>query len=147
VGALCSTDVARVVAGDWASPPPRSSHLAGRVSGRFPKSMRLRKRREFLAVQNAGTTLRSRYFLVLVKHEGSGRLGITVSKKVGTAVVRNRVKRAVREFVRTSLRESGEPWVGAQKDVVVIGRPSAAHASTGELWQDLERHRPEVSRC
>jgi ribonuclease P protein component len=102
------------------------------VSNSFPKAMRLRKRREFLAVQRSGKPVPGSYFLVVVQPGGTGRIGITVSKKVGKAVVRNRIKRAVREFVRTA-----KDWLPSGADVVVISRAKAAHASTRELWSDL----------
>jgi ribonuclease P protein component len=99
----------------------------------FPKSRRLRKRADFLAVQQGGNSHHSRYF-VLVQREGSGRLGITVSKKVGNAVTRNHLKRVVREFVRQHWLPSVLP---ENRDVVLIARQSAASASTHAIWADL----------
>lgn len=72
-------------------------------------------------------------FLVLVKesehHEG--RVGITVSGRVGNAVVRNRIRRWVREHVRRDL--------GAlpPADVVIVARQSAGVASHPAVDQDL----------
>jgi ribonuclease P protein component len=126
------------------------------VSYCFPKRRRLRKRGEFLAVQRAGTRRHSRYFVVVSVPGGSGRLGITVSKKVGNAVIRNRVKRLVREFVRTARSGTSHPWQGApwlpeSRDVVVIARHGAGEAPTRDLWADLDTHRAslatEGARC
>jgi len=66
------------------------------------KESRVRKRREFLQIQNAGKRVSTRHFLVVYVCAGDGptRLGITVTKKIGNAVVRNRIKRAVRETFR-----------------------------------------------
>lgn len=68
---------------------------------------------------------------------GRARLGLTVSRRVGNAVARNRVKRRVREWFR---REQGRLSPG--RDYVVIARPGAASLETGALWAELERMVP-----
>jgi ribonuclease P protein component len=88
---------------------------------RFTKAARLLRRREFLAVQERGARLYAGRYVVLALPSDSGRarLGITVSSKVANAVVRNRVKRWVREAFRAAA--PGLPPV----DLVVIARSSA----------------------
>lgn len=88
---------------------------------KLPKAARLRRRREFLAVQERGTRLYAGEVLVLVKGAGAdrARIGITVSSKVANAVERNRVKRWVREAFREI--QAGLPPV----DLVVIARKGA----------------------
>ena len=132
----------------------------------FPKSRRLRKRADFLAVQRGGKTQHCRYFVVVseqqAKERKSGRLGITVSKKVGNAVARNRVKRVVREFARLShasrssstalgTGDSTGSWLPPNLDVVVIAKKDAATAKTASLWAALESCRAglqkESARC
>lgn len=103
------------------------------MSQGFPKERRLRKRREFLAVQRQGKKVHGTHVLVVVLSGGSGRLGITVSKKVGNAVTRNRIKRLIREFARTG------DWVPPCVDLVVIAKKSAATVSSFELNSDLSR--------
>lgn len=71
--------------------------------------------------------------LVLRRQDGGpSRLGVTASRKVGRAVVRNRVKRLVREFFR-QYASSIQPPV----DVVVIARPQAAKLKFDEVKRDL----------
>ena len=101
----------------------------------FPKSARLLRRREFLLLSDQGSPVRSRHFTLLYfHHEGpSPRLGITVSRKVGNAVARNRVKRLLREFFR--LNQERFP----AGDWVIIGRPGADRLRYAELAEELTR--------
>ena len=101
---------------------------AGAAEG-FPRSARLRKRAEFLRVQQQGKKLTSGPLVGLVL-PGAGptaRLCLTVSSRVGNAVVRARVKRQLREVFRR--RRAHCPPV----ELVVIARPAAGVASTREL--------------
>ena len=126
----------------------------------FPKSRRLRKRVDIVGVQRAGKAIHTRYFVVVCDVQGRGRLGITVSKKVGNAVNRNRVKRLVREFVRTarplgrcssasedrsSTLEHRAEWLTPNMDVVVIAKKHASSATAAELWRDLARVQPSMA--
>jgi len=65
--------------------------------------------------------------------QGPARIGLTVSRRVGSAVVRNRLKRRLREWFRTSsLRtEAGLDWV-------LIARPPAASLAGAALQEELE---------
>jgi ribonuclease P protein component len=65
------------------------------------------------------------------RREGS-RLGLVVSRRVGGAVVRNRVKRVVREWFRRN--RAAFP---GDLELVVIARSEAAKLSTGEAWREL----------
>jgi ribonuclease P protein component len=88
---------------------------------KLPKAARLRRRREFLAVQERGGRLYSGEVLVLFRGVASGRprIGITVSSKVANAVGRNRVKRWVREAFR-EIQDELPPV-----ELVVIARSGA----------------------
>ena len=85
-------------------------------------------------------------FVLLVRHRGDGdpavRLGITVSKKVGGAVVRNRMKRRFRELARRILPEAGIP--GA--DHVLIGRPGGIERPFDKLEAELRRALAKVRK-
>ncbi|MGB8932637.1 MAG: ribonuclease P protein component [Anaeromyxobacteraceae bacterium] len=85
---------------------------------KFGKAARLRRRREYLAVQQRGARVFVGDVIVLAFDAGAGepRIGITVSSKVANAVGRNRVRRWAREAFRAVSAEL--PPV----DLVVIGR-------------------------
>ena len=59
-------------------------------------------RKDFVNLNRFGTRYRTKHFTIILKENGLdlSRLGITVSKKTGNAVKRNKVKRLIREFFR-----------------------------------------------
>jgi ribonuclease P protein component len=85
-------------------------------------------------------------FVLLVRERGDGspdrRVGYTVSRKVGNAVVRNRMKRRFRALAREILPMSGVP--GA--DHVLIGRQSGIERPFAELRDDLVKALRKVTR-
>lgn len=85
----------------------------------FGKDERIRKKREYLTVYEQGVRSHSNHFTVIAHRNPSGkrRLGITVGKKVGNAVKRNRLKRSLREFFRLH-KEQFPP----AQDVVIMAR-------------------------
>jgi ribonuclease P protein component len=74
------------------------------IRGRLTKADKLLKRREFLALLHTGRSVSDRYFLLSYgpNELGHSRLGITVTKRVGNAVIRNRLKRLMREYFRAN---------------------------------------------
>lgn len=96
----------------------------------LPKHHRLTRSGDFTRVRRRGRSAANPLLSVYVLPVRSPeiRIGFSVSKKVGKAVVRNRVKRRMREAMRRSL-----PAMRPGQDVVVIARPPSAQASYWEL--------------
>jgi ribonuclease P protein component len=114
-----------------------STEAAGVTSRRslsFPKHARLRKRGDYLRVQQQGRRQHTDCFVVLRAPAASSRIGITVSTRIGNAVARNRVKRMVREIVRASWRSIDPPG-----DVVIIAKPGAAQTTHAKAALQLKR--------
>lgn len=105
------------------------------AAGSAPK--RLRKRAEFLAVR-AGEKRRGRLFLLETRdrgEDGEARFGLTVTKKVGNAVTRNRIRRRLKEAVR--VHAGGDMAPGS--DYVIVGRREVLDVPFDELVRELSR--------
>jgi len=72
--------------------------------------------------------------LFAVPTEGTGRLGVTATRKIGTAVVRTRAKRRLRELYRHRL----ESAVTESVDLVANARSSCADVSWTDLVADFD---------
>lgn len=100
--------------------------------------LRLRRRAEFLRAASAGRRLPCATLVLQALPRGDGgpvRVGFTVTRKVGNAVVRNRVRRRLREAARLVLAE--RPARGF--DLVLIGRSSTSGARFDRLLGELRR--------
>ncbi len=79
--------------------------MSGGGEGRFPATMRLKRRRDFQAVYRDGAVWKgSCLSLYVLGRETGKRIGIVIPRKWGTAVERNRMKRRLREAFRKSQR-------------------------------------------
>ena len=105
----------------------------------LPKEKRLAKRREFLHVYETGRKLFSRYCVLFFAGNdlSYSRVGVTATKKLGKANVRNRVKRWTREIYRRQRKPLGLDRNAL--DVVINVKPNAAEANFRDFSGDLER--------
>jgi ribonuclease P protein component len=99
----------------------------------FSKAERLLKRHEFLRLAGHGRKIHTQNFIVIRAESGgaSARIGATVSRRTGNAVVRNRIKRMIREFYRLNK----ELFVTA--DYNIIAKPGAARLEYPEILREL----------
>ena len=107
--------------------------------GPAPAPLRLKRRAEFLRVAKTGrkAAMPGLVLQAMAQPEpGSpARLGFTVTKKVGNAVIRNRTRRRLKEAARLLLRE--RPVAGV--DLVLIGRDTTRDRPFPALIDDLRR--------
>lgn len=103
------------------------------ASESFSRSLRLRRRRDFRYIQRVGSRGATAALVVIGKRvpKGRGRVGLTVSRKVGKAHTRNLIKRRLRHLLRTH-----KEWFEA-RDVVIIVQPPAAELGFDALRESL----------
>jgi ribonuclease P protein component len=102
----------------------------------FPREARLVRRGEFDAVYRAGKRRSSSHFTVFFRANQLpvSRFGFSIKKALGGAVVRNRIRRRVREIVRCHRMEIGAGW-----DIVIHPKGSVAGEKFAALRADLVR--------
>ncbi|MBA2663145.1 MAG: ribonuclease P protein component [Bradymonadaceae bacterium] len=103
---------------------------------RFRKEERLRKRSDFLRTQRRGQRRSGKFLVVYTSNNGleCSRIGLTVARKVGNAVVRNVWKRHIREIFRQN-----KARFPAGFDMVIIVKAGAQLPSLTALSEELVR--------
>ncbi|MBW1666775.1 MAG: ribonuclease P protein component [Deltaproteobacteria bacterium] len=104
-------------------------------SSSFPKTERLLKRKDFVNANRAGKKFFTEHFLIIVSRNGLGitRLGVAVSKKTGNSVIRNRVKRLIREYYRLNKTHFPRGY-----DVVISARKGAGELNYWKAKEELD---------
>jgi ribonuclease P protein component len=98
------------------------------MNERLTPRERLRSQKDFISLYKNGSRFRGRYFNLVYRPNplGFSRLAVVVSKKVGPAVTRNRVKRRIRDLFRRNKGLLAEPMdliVVTRKEILELGAP------------------------
>lgn len=101
----------------------------------FNKRVRLLKSEEYLRLRkNSFKYVNKEFYLICKKNRLEySRLGLTVSKKTGNAVKRNRIKRIIRDYYRRN-----KTLIKGNFDINIIAKQSAAGKTNKELFESLE---------
>ncbi|MCD6184184.1 MAG: ribonuclease P protein component [Deltaproteobacteria bacterium] len=101
----------------------------------FVKADRLLKRKDFLWLSKTGTKYYNRHFLAIFfpGRTAKTRIGITVTKKIGKAVKRNRIKRYVREYYRVNKHMIENHW-----DINIIAKKDVAGLNFSQVCSSLK---------
>jgi len=110
----------------------------------YTKADRLRKRSEFVHVFQQGRKVYNRHFTAFYcpGQNSASRIGITVTKRVGKAVTRNRIKRIVREHFRLT-RKCTQPYL----DINVIAKKEAVDLTSEEMFDSLNGLFEKIKRA
>ncbi|MFO7885782.1 MAG: ribonuclease P protein component [Desulfobacteraceae bacterium] len=109
----------------------------------FPRTHRLLKRNQFLKLSRNGNKRSTRFFLAVFQ-EGearNNRIGITVSKKIGKAIVRNRIKRFVREYYRNR-----KEIIPGNRDINIIAKKNVSALTFKEVTAELDKLFEKITR-
>lgn len=110
----------------------------------FKKTNRLLKKLDYKQTFDEGVKVVANNLVIVGRqNQDCSRMGLIVSKKVGNAVVRNRIKRYLREAYRLMLPEISE---SDRMDVVVIARYTSKETSSHEISQNLSNGLKRLSR-
>lgn len=115
---------------------PQMDAVAGAMNqvDAYPPLTVMRRRADFLAANHGLRVARPGFVLLVRANGGQGkRFGITVTKRIGNAVVRNRMKRRFRELIRARLPSEGLP----DHDHVLIGREGGVERDFALMDQEL----------
>ncbi|OGF64042.1 MAG: ribonuclease P protein component [Candidatus Fischerbacteria bacterium RBG_13_37_8] len=95
-------------------------------SATFPKKNRISLKRDFDYILSEGKRRKSKLFTLIILDNNLpfSRLGIRISKKIGNAVTRNKIKRLLRETFRHNKNKLIQKW-----DIIVIPHQSILHVS------------------
>lgn len=99
------------------------------------KTTSLKKNYEFVRIYKKGKFFVGKYIVIYVLKNrlGTNRLGITVNKKVGKSVIRNRTKRLVRESYRLY-----ENYIPAGLDIVFVARSVETEYGLAEIRREMK---------
>ncbi|MFH0730834.1 MAG: ribonuclease P protein component [Pseudomonadota bacterium] len=101
----------------------------------FTKADRILKRPEFIQLSNTGNRVYNRHYIAVYKigfAQDRSRLGITVTKKVGSAVNRNRIKRYIREYFRRN-----KDSIQKKMDINIIAKKTVTDLTQEESYISL----------
>lgn len=100
----------------------------------FPSSLRIQKREEYRLIYSKGKKISSDSFslFMLGNGFGKGRLGITVTKRVGKANKRNKVKRIFREIFRKNKDRMSKDF-----DMIIHAKPVVLNKNYRELEKEI----------
>lgn len=109
----------------------------------FEKADRILKRSDFVSLTRHGRRLQNDVFIALVLpgQTDRSRLGITVTRRVGRAVERNRIKRLVREFFRRRRSE-----LNGNHDINIIAKQKAATLPSDHIFSALQSLFDQIKR-
>jgi len=112
----------------------------------LPRNHRVQKRRDFLRAYEGGQKTFGRFVVIfsIANNLGHPRMGVTVTRKFGSATARNRAKRWVREIFRTSRELLG---AGLPIDFVVNVKPVTRDAAFSDFSSDFVRTLRRAARA